>query len=227
MSNELDSATIVEDATTTFLQGGGVFRLGIAQMKKDGRIPRFPVIKEYPKEIKISEGEQTFYRETETCKGTTIKWADTTEVFRTVIVYSEEEEERVLSGGQSSVQIEAARLALIQRCRNLSIPVDPNWSAVRLRRELGDKLDAPEETKPADRMGALQAELDTLRRMADMQAEIDALKARLAPKDDTDDEATAMRAELEALGVKVDGRWSNRRLRDELERATAPSGRAA
>ena len=59
----------------------------------------------------------------------------------------------------------------------LGIKVDTAWSAVRLKRELGDKLDAPE---PADKMAALSAELANLRKMADMQAEIDALRAQLS-----------------------------------------------
>jgi hypothetical protein len=37
-----------------------------------------------------------------------------------------------------------------------------------------------------------------------------------------EDEAEDMRAQLTALGVKVDGRWSVPRLRQELDDATAP-----
>ncbi len=68
-------------------------------------------------------------------------------------------------------------------------------------------------------MAKLEAELASLKKMAAMQAEIEALRAALAapPLDE-------MRSELTALGVKVDGRWSAARLREELERATSPHG---
>jgi hypothetical protein len=107
---------------------------------------------------------------------------------------------------------------LILRCRSLGLKVDPQWSAIRLRRELGDKLDAPE---PENKMAALEHELGQLRKMAEMQAEIDRLRSSMAkPVEDTDD----MRSQLTALGVKVDLRWGSARLREELEAATAPEG---
>jgi hypothetical protein len=221
-----DAEIHVQQGTLNFLLQGGVYRIGLNQMRKDGRLPRHPVHLEYPKMLRISEGIQEFERETETCRNTTIRWTEKKEVFREIIVESEEEEERVLSGGKSSAQLEQDRQLLIQRCHNLSIPVDPNWSAVRLRRELGDKLDEPAEKDPVSKMAALENELAMLRKMADMQAEIERLRSSLQPAPIEDEGVAELRAQLTALGVAVDGRWSLRRLQAELDRATSP-GRAA
>ncbi len=198
-------------AQTKYLMNGGLYELPMQQMREKGILPSEYVYHEYPKMVRISQGMQTFDRSTEDHKGRTISWTETKEVFTDTIVNSVEEEERVLSGGMTSAQIEEERQSLILRCRALGIVADPSWSVVRLRRELGDKLDAPD---PADKMGALEAELESLRKMAAMQAEIDALRAQMAkPADDV----AEMRAALTERGVKVDGRWSAQRLREELD----------
>lgn len=127
------------------------------------------------------------------------------------LVNSEEEEERVMAGGATSEQIEDQRQFLINKARGHGIHVDANWSIVRLKRELGEELDKAPVVE--DRMARLEAELAYERKIADMEAEIAALKARRGPSEDE------MRAELTALGVKVDGRWSAARLRDELATA--------
>ena len=223
-----DAEINVQEGTLNFLAQGGVYRFGVIQMRKDGRLPRYPVHHEYPKLLRLSEGVQEFDRETETCRNTIVKWVEKREVFRDIIVDTEEEEERVLAGGKTSVQIEADRQGLLQRCRSLGIPADAAWTAVRLRRELGDKLDAPDEAKPADKMAALESELAMLRRMSEMQAEIERLRASLqAPPQASDEDTAQLRSELAVLGVKVDGRWSAARLRDELDRATSPDRRVA
>lgn len=169
-------------AQSKFLMNGGGYELALAKMREKGQIIEegayVPLM--YPKAIRISHGMgEPVERETETCKGTTIRWVEKpAEIFETIIVHSEEEEERILAGGKTSAQIEDERLGLVNRCHSLSIPVDPSWSVVRLRRELGDALDAP---APADSMAKLEAELSGLRKMAAMQAEIDALRAQLNP----------------------------------------------
>ena len=72
-------------------------------------------------------------------------------------------------------------------------------------------------------MEALSRQLADLRKMAEMQAEIERLQAKLsAPAGEADD----LRSQLETLGVTVDRRWGTSRLREELERATAPGAAA-
>jgi hypothetical protein len=206
----------VEESQASFLRDGGMYRLALAKMRKEGAIDKHYVYREYHKMIRISEGFRDVPMTTETCRNQILSWTETREVFKEFVVNDEAEEERVLSGGKTSAEIEVERQALLIRARNLGIKADPSWSAVRLRRELGDKLDAPE---PKDEMGALREKLQRLQEIADMQGKIAALEAQLSrPADDVD----AMRAELTGLGVKVDGRWSADRLRIELERATAP-----
>lgn len=172
-------------AQSKFLANGGGYELALAKMRAAGTMPEFYTYHEYPKAVQISRGMGTpIERETETCKGTVIRWTDPArEIIETIIVNSAEEEERILAGGPTSSQIEDERLGLINRCHSLSIPVDPAWSVVRLRRELGDALDAP---APGDNMARLEAELAGLRKMAQMEAEIDALRAQLAGPDPSD-----------------------------------------
>lgn len=210
--------TQVQLSQAKFLMNGGAYELPLQQMREKGILPSEYVFHEYPKLIRLSQGMQRFDCSTKDCEKNVLTWTETREVFTETVVNSEAEEDRVLSGGMTSAQIEEERQTLLLRCRALGVTADPSWSVVRLRRELGDKLDAPE---PADKMGALEAELESLRKMAAMQAEIDALRAQMAkPADDAD----AMRAELAERGVKVDGRWSAARLREELERAPAHEG---
>lgn len=206
----------VEESQAAFLSRGGGYALALAQMKKDGTIPRIPVFHEYPKMLRFSQGFRDFQMQTLTCDKEIVRWTENREVFEDVIVHDETEEERILAGGKSSVQIEADRQALLMRCRAGGINADPAWSTVRLRRELGDKMDAPE---PVDEMGALKAKLDRLEEMAAMKAKIAALEAQLSkPAEDLE----IMRGELVALGIRPDGRWSASRLREELDRATDP-----
>ncbi len=175
--------------------------------------------------MRISQGVQKFKRSTEDVRGKLIEWEVEEEVFLDHIVGSEDEEERVLAGGKSSVQMEEDRKALMARCRSAGVKVDPAWSSIRLKRELGEALDAPE---PVDDMAALKARLAQLEEMTSMKARIAALEAELSGKAaPAPDETEALRAELMALGVKVDGRWSLTRLREELDQATAPGAKVA
>lgn len=204
----------IQVAQTKFLMNGGIFEMPLQKLREDGIIDTDYIFREYPKMIRLSLGPQTIQRSAKDCENRLLTWTETKEMFDDIQVASEAEEERVLSGGKTSAQLEDERLGLLQRCRTMGIPADPTWSSVRLRRELGDALDAP---APGDNMAKLEAELAGLRKMAAMQAEIEALRAQLAkPADDTDE----MRAQLTELGVKVDGRWSAVRLREELDRAT-------
>lgn len=169
-------------AQTKYLMNGGPYELALAQMRDKGTMPEAGShpYQEYPKAIRVSHGTEDIPRETDTCKGTVQRWTETREKFEDIIVHSEDEEERVLAGGKTSVQIEADRAGLINRCHSLSIPVDPSWSVVRLRRELGEALDAP---APQNEMARLEAELDGLRKIEALQAEIAALKAKQAARE--------------------------------------------
>jgi len=207
-----------ELAQTQFLERGGVLARAIAKKQETGEMHRRGAyqFQEYPKMLRISEGIQERHYETETIKGSTRSWTVDEEIFRDVIVHSEEEEERVLSGGKTRDQVEDERQALIAKCRIHGITVDLNWSATRLRRELGEKVDAPD---PVDQMAAMRKELEDLREMQRLRKEIDDLKAQLTPQPDDVEE---LRAQLLALDIKPDNRWGAPRLREELEKATAP-----
>lgn len=199
-------------AQNRFLNEGGVFAQPLAAKYDSGELSPDYVYNEYPKMLRISQGVQEIPGSTETIKGTVLTWTERREVFQEIVVNSEEEEDRVLSGGKTSDQIELDRQELIVRCRAQGVKVDPSWTSVRLRRELGETMDAA----PGDEMGALQEKLARLQAMADMKAKIAALEAQLsAPADDVDE----LRAELLTLGVRADGRWSATRLRAEIDQA--------
>lgn len=209
-----------------FLLQGGAFQFGLAKLQEDGILAAEYVYHEYPRMVRINPRMVTTERSTDTCDKRTITWTETKEVYDEIIVNSEAEEERVLSGGKTSSQMEDERQGLLQRCRTMGIPADPGWSSVRLRRELGDALDAP---APGDNMAKLETELANLRKMAAMQAEIEALKAQLGgPRQEMmpqgTDEIEELRAQLTELGVPFHHRHGAERLRDLLEAATAPEG---
>ena len=210
-------------AQTNFLNAGGIFQEPMARMRDLGQMPEGWEFREYPKMLRIFKEEAEVECSTETIKGTTKTWIEKRQIFDEIIVNSEEEEERVLSGGKTSAQIEEERQGLILRARAAGVRIDPDWSAVRLRRELGDAMDAP-----VDKMAALEAELASLKKMAAMQAEIELLRAKVAAPmsaPDADNDA-GLRNDLRNLGVKVDGRWNTARLREELDRATDGSAAA-
>lgn len=208
-----------ELAQESFLRQGGTYARVLAAKQKSGEFPPAGVFREYPKMIRLQRGVEDVEWSTETIKGATLSgWFRDQPVYEDIIVNSEEEEERVLAGGKTSSQVEEERQGLILRCRSLGLKVDPSWTSIRLRRELGDKLDAPE---PENKMAALESELAQLRKMAEMQEEIDRLRSQMA-RPATDD-AEDLRQQLTALGVAVDKRWGVARLREELESATAPA----
>jgi len=213
----------VQASQMKYLRAGGPYELPLQQLREKSILPEegaTPYM-EYPKMLRLDEREVTEDRIVDLCDGSKKHVTETRTVYTQVIVNSEEEEERVLAGGKTSVQLEEERQGLLARCSNMNIAADPSWSAVRLRRLLGDALDAP---APGDNMAKLEAELASLRKMKAMQDEIDALRAQIAkPADDIDE----LRAQLADLGVTADKRWGAARLRDELERATEPREQAA
>lgn len=167
---------------TAFLLRGGIFEMGLMNLRDAGILPSEYVFHEYPKAITISHGPDVeVTRITETCKGKEISWIEFVRNESVITVASEDEEERVLSGGKTSRQIEDDRMGLLARCHSMGVPADPAWSAVRLRRELGEALDAP---APGDNMAKLEAELVNLRKMAAMREEIALLRAQLDAPDE-------------------------------------------
>tara|TARA_R110000868_G_scaffold143298_2_gene361357 strand:- start:609 stop:1322 length:714 start_codon:yes stop_codon:yes gene_type:complete len=229
-----ETAEIMRTTQLEFAQSGGLFRMPMIKMKAEGTMPRSYVYREYPKAIVLEDGPpREVKRSTLDCEKKVVEWTETVRQTRTIIVNNEDEEERVLAGGKTSAQIEEDRQALLSRCARMNIPADPSWSAVRLRRELGEALDAPAPASPGDNMAALEKQVAALRKMAAMRAEIVELTAQLSKDSPAapspvviaadDEDMDAMRAQLSDLGVKVDKRWSAATLRAELERATAPS----
>ena len=206
----------MEIAQEQFLSAGGTAQKALANKWKSGELKRTPDYQEYPKVVRLSRGFQDVECSTETIKGTTVSWTENREMFDEITVHSEDEEERVLAGGKPAAALEEERQGLITRARQHGIKVDMSWSAIRLRRELGEKMDAPE---PKDDMADLRDKLARLEEMAAMKAKIATREAQLSrPADDADE----LRQELIGLGVTVDKRWGIARLREELEKATAP-----
>lgn len=183
-------------AQDAFMARGGCYELALLEMRKAKTLGPY-VFHEYPKSLRISLGMETVHLTTETCKGVghDRSWSEEREIYQDIIVNSEDEEERVLSGGKTSRQIEEDRQGLLVRCHSMGIPADPDWSPVRLRRELGDKLDAP---APGDDMAKLEQELAGLRKMAAMREEIAMLRAQI----DAPDEA----GEIAELGTAAERR---------------------
>lgn len=218
------ATTPITLSQTAYLMQGGPYALPLAQLREKGIIPESYEYHEYPKILHLNERWVDQDRAVSRIVGKetiTEMVTERVKVYDSVTVNSAEEEERVLNGGKPSAVLEEERQGLLLRAKQLGLKVDPAWTLVRLRRELGEEMDKP-EASPADEMARLEAELATLRKMQDMQAEIEALKAKIAPPAE---DVEQMRADLAALGVKVDGRWSAAKLRQELEAATA--GKAA
>ncbi len=179
-TNEQGSFDVIVESQEAFMQRGGIYQLALAKMRKSGAIPKFYTYHEYPKAITIVHGAPVLtQRVTTTCDKEKVHWEELVPNETVTIVHSEEEEERVLRGGQTSAQMEDARQGLLARARSMGVAADPAWSAVRLRRELGEALDAP----PGDDMGALKARLAQLEEMAAMKAKITALELQLAAPD--------------------------------------------
>jgi polyhydroxyalkanoate synthesis regulator phasin len=207
----------VSDAQSDFLRRGGPMAGVLAQKYEKGELERETPFHEYPKEIRINHGAKIVTRHTTILRGNTEvphTWDEEIEDIQRITVASEEEEERVLAGGKTAAQVEEQRQDMLSQAKRRGINADPSWGIVRLQRELGS---APTN----ETIEALQRQVADLEEKAALRRKIAELEAQIAgkPADDPD----AMRAELTALGVKVDGRWSVTRLREELDRATAPT----
>lgn len=200
----------VQMAQRNFLRDGGVLQKAIMEKYKSGEWNADQPYHEYPKDVRINEREEEVEHVTEDIRGRVLRTTSVKKVWDTVTVHSAEEEDRVLSGGKPAAEIEQERQDLMQRCRNMGLRADPEWSIVRLKRELGEAMDAPE---PKDEMSELKAQLEKLQEMAAMKARIAELEAQLADDD--------LPAQLAAAGVKVDRRWSRARMQEELDRVQA------
>ena len=202
--------TQLQVAQTKFMMNGGIYEMPLQMLRERGLIDTDYVYREYPKMLRFHKGERTRELVKEDHKGRSFTDVIVEQVYEEVIVNSAEEEDRVLSGGKSNEALEEERQSLRARCVNAGIKADPAWTIVRLKRELGDVLDAP----PVDDLSALKVKLAQLEEMAAMKAKIEALEAQLSGGGEVEE----MRAELTTRGVKVDKRWSATRLREELER---------
>lgn len=168
----------VELSQDQFLAQGGVYMRALAEKKKSGEHAKSFVFHEYPKDIRLNERDEDYEDVAETIKGATITKHMTRRVWDTVTVHSEEEEDRVRAGGGSAADAEDERLELMQKCRNLHIRVDPTWTVVRLRRELGMEMDKPVRAKSADEeFDDLEAQMERLLKKKEMRAKIAALEA--------------------------------------------------
>jgi hypothetical protein len=212
----------VATSTNQFLMRGGAYELPLMQKYDSGELQQGYVYREYPKMLRLNAHMVEEERTIDLANGQQKTVMEKRMVYDDIIVASEDEEERVLSGGKTSAQLEEERQGLLVRCANMNIAADPSWSAVRLRRLLGDALDAP----APDEMGALKAKMAALEEMVAMKAKIAELEAQLSGKSAASEE-DELRASLSALGVEVDMRWSVRTLRAKLEAATAPGEMAA
>lgn len=219
----------VSRAQVDFMRDGGILRMPLQKMYEDGVLSPDYVFREYPKAIRVPRGAPEKIEKSVTMvDGKVRTWTEIIQAYDEYTVASEAEEERILSGGKTNAQIEEEKEGLFQRCRAAGISADPGWSVVRLRRELGDALDAP----PGDELADLKAKLTRLEEIAAMKAKIAALEAQVSvPAASTSnplhavdfgDDPDELRGQLTALGVAVDRRWGHQRLRDELDRATAP-----
>jgi hypothetical protein len=214
----------VELAQAEFMARGGVMQMALTKKYKSGELvkPGKYEWQEYPKMLRLNPREEEIEQKYFIGNSQTPNVSYVTRlVYDEIVVNSEDEEERVLSGGKTAGAIEAERQELLAKARLLGLRVDSNWSVVRLRREMGDKMGSVETQAQVE---ALLKERDSLRMIADLQAEIEALKAGRAG---SPNEVEELRAELTAVGVDVDRRWGAARLREELERVTAPVGKAA
>ena len=206
-------------AQDSFMRRGGAYEATLAHMRARGEIDAEYVYREYPKDVRIHKGKREVKCQTRDVDKQLIEWTETRDIVDTITVHSEEEEDRVLNGGKTSAQIEEERQSLILQARDRGIKYDPSWSKLRLQRELGIPV-AKEETAAFDEVAELEAQVAKARRALALREELATLNAQLAaPEDDID----GLRAQLRDLGVKVDGRWSPARLRQELEQATAPA----
>lgn len=183
LSQVRNSRSIMEESQNDFLRRGGGYQLGLRQLRDAGILDKEYVYREYPKMLRIPVGEpHDVERSTEIGNGSQLRyWTErNVQDYEEIIVNSEDEEERVLAGGKTSVQLEEERQGLLSKARAMGLRADPSWSAVRLRRELGEQLDAPE---PVNETEQLRAQLAALEEKALLRARIAELEAKLSAQD--------------------------------------------
>lgn len=216
-------ATTVSIAQETFLRGGGIYAKTLEKMRRDGGM-RQDHVHEYPKMLRVNERIERRKHTTRDIDRQIIEWESDDLVYDEVIVNSEEEEDRVLSGGKTAAQIEDEKHELMAQARSRGIRIDPAWGVERMKREIGAPRMLSFQEQPVDDLAAMEEKARQLEEKLAMMERLAALEAKIAaltaPKHD---EADDLRAQLQALGRRVDMRWSVTRLRDELEAATAPS----
>lgn len=201
-----------------FMANGGPLA-GVLEAKyQSGELQREYTYQEYPKYIRIPRGTQTVTRTTTAIRGKNeidVQWEEEAPVYDEHWVNSEEEEEAVLSGGKSQLQLETERQQMISDLRSRGMQVDPTWTYVRLQREMGSM-------PPREAVEALQRKVEVLENEAKLRARIAELEAQLNEKPALAsmaqvDETEALREELRQAGVAVDKRWSLATLRQQVE----------
>ena len=237
MSGTIKNETVamMQAAQSQFMRSGGTYGMALAKLYADGVLDDSGAFHEYPKDIHILKGKKTVQCSTEDRRGKLIEWEEVRDDIETITVHSEEEEDRVLNGGKTAAQIEDDRQSHILQAKARGIKYDPTWSLLRLQKELGIPV-AAEQPGAFDEVAQLEEQVAKARRALELRAELAALNAQLAEPDAATrewasipnsiaehDDIEAMRLQLQDLGVKVDGRWSAVRLRQELDRATAPA----
>ena len=153
-------------------------------------------------------------------------WTERRELCDDIQVQSEEEEERVLTGGKTAEQIETERRLMLEQARGRGLQVDPSWGLVKLQNLLGSApqaeaiaaLQRGNEEKAA-RIALLERNAELERRLAELEARLGGAPRAMPAGDDRD----TLRRQLQDLGIEPDMRWGLQRLRDELEAATAPA----
>lgn len=212
-------------AQEAYLRAGGPLAPILEHKYETGEMSREYVHRDYPRMAKVSLGIKTIDCSAQVVipgrsETDTRTWTETREMFDYIVCQDEAEYERVMTGGMSAAQIEARRQEMINQLKGSGARVDPSWSYSRLEQELGQ---APSK----DAIAALQAKVADLEEKAELKRRIAELEARLAGRpapvaQETSEDADSLRAQLQALGVRVDMRWGLQRLRDELEEATRP-----
>lgn len=217
-----ETVALMTRSQQNYLRAGGPYQAHLAKLESEGVIGDY-VFREYPKWVRQHLGTKDVKCSSTTVDKEKIEWTETRPNVRETLVYSEEEEERVLMGGKTAIQIEQDRMGLLDLAKQRGVKYDPSWSLLRLKRELGEPTG--EEVPVAfDEVAQLRDQVAKLEEALALKARIAELKTQLAEDEaDSVDDVDGLRKQLQALGVRVDGRWNTTRLQQELERATAPN----
>jgi hypothetical protein len=151
-----------------------------------------------------------------------------------VEVNSADEERSVMSAERPLEGEPANRAALRQQLATLGVQVDPTWDMTRLYRELAARANrlAMEHSveygqnalagNPGEvEWGTVPEDTESERRAAESFNREPQLHTD-EPKPGGDQDIIDLRMQAASIGLKVDGRWSAQRLRDEIARVTDP-----